>query len=62
MPYIVRRGEVRDGPKRYKCGEFVPGSKGSLADMEEVGAVAWVDSPPREAAKKAVSAKHKAVK
>jgi hypothetical protein len=47
-PYIVKLGEVHDGEKRYKSGDFVPGAKGSLADMEAVGAVAWVESPVRE--------------
>jgi hypothetical protein len=60
MPYLVINGEVRDGAKRYVCGDFVPGPKDSLADMEAVGAVRWVDSPPREPAKTA--AKRKAVK
>ena len=59
MPYIVTNGEVHDGEKRYKCGEFVPGVKGELADMEAAGAVAWVDAPPRE---KRQAAKPKAVK
>lgn len=62
MPYVVRRGEVHDGAKHYKCGDFVPGEKGTLADMEAVGAVEWVDSPPREPAKKSAPAKRKAVK
>lgn len=63
-PYIVRNGEVRDGRKRYKCGDFVPGAKGELADMEAVGAVAWIDAPVREAKPKAApkaTARRKAV-
>ena len=48
MPYVVTRGEVIDGGRRYKCGEFVPGVKGELADMEAVGAVKWVEQQPRE--------------
>ena len=52
-PYIVKRGEVHDGEKHYRTGEFVPGAKGSLADMEAVGAVEWVDAPVREAKPKA---------
>lgn len=58
MPYIVKNGTVRSGPNRYKCGEFVPGAKGELADMEAVGAVEWVDPKPREPRK----ARTKAVK
>lgn len=59
MPYLVINGEVRNGTKRYRCGDFVPGEKGSLADMEEVGAVKWVDPKPREPRK---SSRAKAVK
>jgi len=65
-PYIVRRGEVHSGAMHYRCGEFVPGAKGELGDMEAVGAVEWVDSPPREPAPKPQAkkpaAKRKAVK
>ena len=59
MPYIVSNGEVHDGNMVYKLGQFVPGGKDSLADMEAVGAVKWV-----EAAKKAepAAAKPKKVK
>jgi hypothetical protein len=56
-PYIVKRGEVHDGGNHYVCGDFIPGVKGSLADMEEVGAVEWVESPPREPAKAKAPAK-----
>lgn len=58
MPYIVRRGEVHAGSV-YKCGEFVPGTKGELADLEASGVVEWLDPPPRESKK---PAKRKAVK
>ncbi len=58
MPYIVTNGEVHAGERRYKRGEFVPGAKGELADMEAVGAVEWVDPKPREPRK----ARTKAVK
>jgi hypothetical protein len=57
MPYSVKVGEVHDGDKHYRCGEFVPGPKGSLADMEAAGAVEWIDAPVRETAKKAEPAK-----
>jgi len=60
MPYIVENGEVHDGEKHYRCGEFVPGGKGELADMEAAGAVKWVDSPPR-APRPKPAAKRKAV-
>lgn len=46
MPYILKRGTIFGKP--YKCGDFVPGQKGELADMEEAGVLEWVDSPPRE--------------
>lgn len=49
MPYIVNEGrEVYRKPTPYKCGDFVPGTKGELADMEADGVVRWVDSPVRE--------------
>ncbi len=60
MPYVLKRGTIYGQP--YKCGDFVPGEKGTLADMEAAGAVEWVDAPPREPAKKAEPAKRKAVK
>jgi hypothetical protein len=44
MPYIVINGEVHDGNMVYTVGQFVPGAKDSLADMEAVGAVKWVDA------------------
>ena len=62
MPYIVINGEVHDGNMVYGVGSFVPGAKGSLADMEAAGAVEWIDAPVREPAKKAEQAKPKAVK
>lgn len=65
MPYVLKRGTIYGQP--YKCGDFVPGEKGSMADMEENGVVEWVDAPVREPAKSeafttAASAKRKAVK
>jgi hypothetical protein len=60
MPYIVVRGEVHDGDRRYRLGQFVPGHKGTLADMEAVGAVEWVEAAAREASKP--PAKRKALK
>jgi hypothetical protein len=63
MPYVLRRGTIYGKP--YKCGEFVPGVKGELADMEAAGVVEWVDAPVREAKPKAApkpAAKRKAVK
>jgi hypothetical protein len=60
-PYIVNEGrQVYKHPQPYRCGDFVPGSKGELADLEADGAVRWVDSPPREP--KQPAAKRKAVK
>jgi hypothetical protein len=59
MPYVLKRGTIYGKP--YKCGDFVPGERGTLADMEAAGAVEWVDAPPREKAEKA-PAKTKAVK
>lgn len=53
MPYLVINGSVRESGRAYKCGEFIPGAKGSRAAEEDVGAVAWVDAPPREPAKRA---------
>jgi len=59
MPYILKVGTIFGKP--YKCGDFLPGAKGSLADMEEVGAVEWQEAPVREprpkprAARKVVS-------
>jgi hypothetical protein len=46
MPYVLKRGTIHGKP--YKCGDFVPGGKGDLAEMEASGAVEWVESPPRE--------------
>lgn len=46
MPYVLKRGTIYGQP--YKCGDFVPGEKGSLADMEAAGSVEWVDAPVRE--------------
>jgi hypothetical protein len=49
MPYIVNDGQqVDDGTRSYGPGSFLPGSKGDLADMEEIGVVSW-----REAGTKA---------
>ena len=62
MPYLVIHGSVRESGRTYKCGEFISGAKGSRTAEEAVGAVEWVDSPPREPAKKATPAKTKAVK
>lgn len=59
MPYVLKRGTIYGKP--YKCGDFVPGEKGSLADMEADGTVEWVDAPVREKAEKP-AAKRKAVK
>lgn len=62
-PYVLKRGSIYGKP--YKCGDFVPGSKGSLASMEESGAVEWVEAPPREPKPKAAPkppTKRKAVK
>jgi hypothetical protein len=42
MPYVLKRGTIYGQP--YKVGDFVPGEKGSLADMEEAGAVEWVET------------------
>ena len=61
MPYLIVNGDVRDSGRIYKCGEFFPGAKGSHADMEAVGAVQWVESPPRQAAPKP-AAQRKSVK
>ena len=64
MPYIVINGEVHDGNMVYTVGQFVPGAKDSLADMEAVGAVKWVEAAKKaepSVAKPAV-AKRKAVK
>jgi hypothetical protein len=47
----MKRGTIYGKP--YKCGDFVPGAKGTLADMEEAGAVEWVDAPVREPRKPA---------
>jgi hypothetical protein len=58
MPYVLRRGDIYGKP--YKRGDFVPGEKGELADMEESGAVEWVDSPVRQPKKP--PAKRKAVR
>lgn len=45
MPYIVNDGQqVDDGTKSYGPGSFLPGSKGDLADMEEIGVVSWRDA------------------
>lgn len=49
MPYVLRRGTIYGQP--YKCGDFVPGEKGSMADMEASGVVEWVESPARVAAR-----------
>ena len=71
MPYIVINGEVHDGTV-YRLGEFVPGSKGSRAAQEAVGADKWLETTKKpEAAPPAVEqpkpaakppAKRKAVK
>lgn len=66
-PYIVKEGQqVDDGTRVYRPGGFVPGEKGSLADMESVGAVEWRDAPApphaAKAAKPAAAPKRKAVK
>jgi hypothetical protein len=53
MPYVLRRGTIYGQP--YKCGDFVPGEKGSMADMEATGAVEWVDAPVREPKPKVAS-------
>ena len=55
MPYVLRIGTVYGQP--YKCGDFVPGEKGSLAEWEANGTVEWVESSPREAAKPAATRK-----
>ena len=63
-PTSSNAARSHDGEKHYRTGEFVPGAKGSLADMEAVGAVEWVDAPVREAKPKAAPkapAKRKAV-
>ena len=57
MPYILKVGTIYGQP--YKCGDFVPGEKGSLAEWEANGTEQWVESPPREPA---TPAKRKAVK
>jgi hypothetical protein len=50
MPYIVNDGQqVDDGTKSYGPGSFLPGSKGDLADMEEVGVVSWRDAGAKPA-------------
>ena len=65
MPYQVKDGQqVDSGGTSYKSGAFVPGARGELADMEEVGVVEWQEAPVREPAKKVAPAKpaHKAEK
>lgn len=62
MPYIVIHGSVRESGRTYKCGELISGARGSRTAEEAVGAVEWVDAPPREPEKKAAPAKRKAVK
>jgi len=62
MPYIVIIGEVHDGDRHYTIGQFVPGAKGSLADMEAVGAVAWQENVKRPEPAAGATAKPKAVK
>jgi len=64
MPYIVINGEVHDGNMVYSLGQFVPGAKDSLADMESVGAVKWVEAVKKAepAAAKPSVAKPKKVK
>lgn len=57
MPYLVIHGSVRESGRTYKRGEFTPGAKGSRMAEEAVGAVEWVDSPPRESAKRTAPAK-----
>lgn len=47
MPYVVTRGEVHHDGQVYRLGEEPPGERGDLADVEAVGAVAWVE--PQEA-------------
>ena len=49
MAYVLKRGTIYGQP--YKCGDFVPGEKGSLADMEAVGVVEWVEAKKQPAPK-----------
>ena len=45
MPYIVNPGQaVEDGSAAYHEGSFLPGTKGSLADMESAGVVTWKEA------------------
>lgn len=54
MVYIVNEGQqVDDGTRSYGPGSFLPGSKGDLADMEEVGVVSWRDAGAKGDAVKA---------
>jgi hypothetical protein len=45
MTYVVTFGEVHHDGEVYHLGDPLPCPQGSLADVEAVGAVAWVDEP-----------------